>query len=525
MKEAGAYLVTAQMDGGNASRVILWVADAVLVKKPLLDQTLYYLADAVTGTPLPNVKLDLFGYQQEWSSNHFTITTATATKTTDANGLALTSPTEQPQRYSWVATATSNHHLAYLGFSGVWFNNGYDQEYNATRTFVITDRPVYRPQQTVKFKFWVNQAQYDREGKSPYAGQQFTVRITDPKREKVQEQTLTADQYGGFQGEFPIAQDATLGMYGIAIVTPNTIGGYGSFRVEEYKKPEFEVTVDAPKDPVMLGDTVTATVKANYYFGAPVTNATVHYKVLRTSYSANWYPTDRWDWFYGRGYWWYAPDYAWYPGWRDWGCPHPIFAWWGYYAQPQPELVLDDEASIGADGTLAIQIDTSLAKAMQADTDHRYEITAEVTDASRRVIVGKARYWWRANRSRSMPGWIAGTTRWAIPCRRSFSAQTLDNKPVQGKGSLTLLSISYQPAPTASCSRSSMRVQHWTLNPDARGTAQVKIHAARAGQYRLKYLVTDVYGRQIEGGYVFVVRGAGLQRRRLPLQRPGATHR
>ena len=66
LKEAGAYLLTAKMAGGNESRVILWVADAVIVKKPLEQQTLYYLADAVTGKPLPGVPLDLFGYQQEW---------------------------------------------------------------------------------------------------------------------------------------------------------------------------------------------------------------------------------------------------------------------------------------------------------------------------------------------------------------------------------------------------------------------------------------------------------------------------
>ncbi len=284
----------------------------------------------------------------------------------------------------------------------------------------------------------------------------------------------------------------------------------GSFRVEEYKKPEFEVTVDAPKDPVMLGDTVTATVKANYYFGAPVTNATVHYKVLRTSYSATWYPTDRWDWFYGRGYWWYAPDYAWYPGWRAWGCPHPIFAWWGYYAQPQPELVLDDEASIGADGTLAIQIDTSLAKAMQADTDHRYEITAEVTDASRRVITGTGTVL-VARKPFKVYAWVdRGHYQVGDTVQASFSAQTLDNKPVQGKGSLNLLSISYQPGANGELQPVEHALQHWTLNPDAHGTAQIKIHAAKAGQYRLKYLVTDAFGRQLEGGYVFVVRGQGF---------------
>ena len=51
--------------------------------------------------------------------------------------------------------------------------------------------------------------------------------------------------------------------------------GGGSFRVEEYKKPEFEVTVDAPTEPVMLGEKITAKIRAKYYFGSPVTNATV----------------------------------------------------------------------------------------------------------------------------------------------------------------------------------------------------------------------------------------------------------
>ena len=67
-------------------------------------------------------------------------------------------------------------------------------------------------------------------------------------------------------------------------------------------------------------------IKAKYYFGAPVTEAKVKYKVLRYDYSANWYPIGIWDWFYEPGYWWFAYDYHWYPGWRDWGCwrPHSL---------------------------------------------------------------------------------------------------------------------------------------------------------------------------------------------------------
>ena len=66
----------------------------------------------------------------------------------------------------------------------------------------------------------------------------------------------------------------------------------------------------------MLGEKITATIKAKYYFGSPVTKAKVKYKVNRTSYDERWYPVGPWDWLYGPGYWWFAYDYDWYPGWR-----------------------------------------------------------------------------------------------------------------------------------------------------------------------------------------------------------------
>ena len=84
---------------------------------------------------------------------------------------------------------------------------------------------------------------------------------------------------------------------------------------------------------------VAATIKAKYYFGAPVTQAKVKYKVLRTSHSDTWYPRGVWDWFYGKGYWWFACDYAWYPGWFEWGCRRPFPIWWHRQNDP-PEVVL-----------------------------------------------------------------------------------------------------------------------------------------------------------------------------------------
>ena len=91
----------------------------------------------------------------------------------------------------------------------------YDADYNQTKVFTITDRPVYRPEQTVKYKFWVGYAKYDQPDEaSAFAGQSFPVEIHNPKGEKV----LAEDEEGRRRTAASTASrscptDATLGVY------------------------------------------------------------------------------------------------------------------------------------------------------------------------------------------------------------------------------------------------------------------------------------------------------------------------
>jgi len=508
LQKAGAYLLTAQMADGNVSRIIVWLSDTVIAKKQLNGETLYYIADAVTGEPIPKAQLEFFGYEQKQvpkTRNRFQITTKQFAEFTDENGFVTPGEKRQPRDYAWLVTArTEKGRFAYFGFDRIWHGKYYDQQYNQTKVFTITDRPVYRPDQKVNFKFWVRHAQYDQDDNSAFAHQQFTVQIHDGKGEKVFEQQLESDDYGGITGEYALPKDATLGVYQLMIVGR----GGSSFRVEEYKKPEFEVTVEAPDKPVMLGEKISAKVKANYYFGAPVANGTVKYKVLRSSYDKHWYPRGRWDWFYGPGYWWFAYDYNWYPGWKDWGCERPIGWWWPVHRDP-PEVVLENEVEIGPDGTVDIEIDTALAKEIHGDEDHRYEITAEVVDESRRTIVGKGEVL-VARKPFKVFTWVnRGYYRVGDDITANFSAHTLDEKPVQGTGKLTLYRVEYddnqQPVETVEAT--------WDLDTDAQGQAQHQFAASRAGQFRLSYKLTDAAGHTIEGAYVFIVRGQGFDGR------------
>lgn len=508
LQQAGAYLVKATMEGGNTSQIVLWLADTVLLKKPVVGGAYYFAADAITGKPVAKANLEFFGFQQRFvpQANRHVIDTANFAEFTDADGQYTQKFEPQREHFQWLATArTRQGRLAFLGFANVWNSPSPDEQFGGAKPFVITDRPVYRPNQKVKFKFWVREAKYaEEDAPSPFANQAFNVEIHDPKGDKVFEKQFTSDNYGGFDGEFDLPKEATLGVYQAFLVN-GPVGGGGYFRVEEYKKPEFEVEVVAPAEPVMLGEKIAATIEAKYYFGSPVTKARVKYKVLRSSYAQSWYPIAPWDWFYGAGYWWFGYDSDWYPGFREWGCRRPIPWWYGDRGAP-PEIVSQAEVDIGADGTAPVEIDTALAKEIHGDQDHRYRIVAEVVDESRRTIVGEGEVKVARAPFKTFVWVDRGHYRVGDTVSASIDAHTLNLQPVQGKGVLKLLRIAYDdqrnPVETP--------VEEIALDTNELGQASHKFKASAAGQYRLAYTLADAAGHAIEGGCLFTVMGAGV---------------
>jgi uncharacterized protein YfaS (alpha-2-macroglobulin family) len=506
LQRAGAYLVEAQLEGGNTTRIILWVNDAVIVQKPLDGRSWYYTADAATGAPLPGATLEFFGYRQEptdWQKivgRRYHVLTKAYTAVTDADGQVVPPPEALDGAYTWIVTATAGGRLAWRGWASVWRNRIYDAEYNETKVYTITDRPVYRPDQSVKYKLWARNARYDEEGPSAHAGRTLTLVLANPRGETVLEKQVLADEYGGVAGEYALPRDAALGIWHF------TLSGWGggTFRVEEYKKPEFEVTVEAPEAPAALGEKIVATVRARYYFGAPVADAKVVFKVRRTPHAARWYPPGLWDWCFGPGYWWFAPDYTWYPGWSRWGVMRPLPFWWPQPSAP-PELVAEQEGRIGEDGTVRVEIDTALALALHGDKDHRYEIVAEVTDRSRRTIVGTGEVI-VARRPFAVWAWVdRGHYRAGETVQADFLAQTVDRKPVAGDATAALHRVRYVKGEAVETA-----VQHWKLRTDAEGRAHLQVKAAEAGQYRIACTVRDARGRSAEGGYLFTVAGPGF---------------
>jgi hypothetical protein len=513
----GAYVVTGRAADGNETRAVLWIADTVILRKSLAnDDHSQWVAvlDAESGQPIAGANLEFFGWHQRYNDarkggRRVDFLTTSHTMTTDADGFALPPMSVYRQGNVWwqtiIVARTADGRFAFSGFERVWWGRSGDSA-PQVKPYGITDRPVYRPAQTVKFKVWVAKADYGGPDESPWAGRKVGVVIRNPKGEDISDKTYVADAFGGIDADLELVADAPLGVYSLQVRLSNIgLRGACSFRVEEYKKPEFEVAVKAPEKPVALGERIEATVTATYTFGAPVAQGKAKIKVTRTANEATWWPVHPWDWLYGAGYAWFGYDYDWYPGWARWGLCRPVPSWW-WRPTPPPEVVLEMERPLEADGTVKVAFDTALAKALYGSTDHRYSITAEVTDASRRTITGQGQVLVAREPFRAYVWTDRTICRAGDDVVASVKAQTPDGQPVRGVAELTLYRVvSYD----AEGLPKEEKIRGWKVGIGETGEAQQTFAASRKGQYRIVARVTDGEKHVQEGGQVFTVRGDG----------------
>ena len=523
LPKAGAWWVQAQMQDGNNTRMVLWLADLAIVEKQTEAGTLVFVADAVTGAPVARTDLQFLGWGFQYRNQRAHIDISRFADRTDANGLCTPRLNQQQLQLQWLITAKSpDGRTAFSGFSSLWVPRSIEPlAWGPVKVYAITDRPVYRPGHNVNYSLWIRRPQFTGD-QNEWDDQPVWIQIRNPRGEVVSEQQQQTDGRGSIAGQYQLPADALLGDWSV-VVSGNTktvrqiqengqireitetvrqeLGG-GSFVVEEYRKPEFEVTLKAPEKPVQLGEKFTATVHADYYFGAPVAGARLHYRVERKKKQERWFPAARWDWLYAQGYWWYTSDYSWYPGFQNWGCLPPIRPWWNWNPDP-PEIVSEGDALLNADGTFRLEIDSAMALASHGDSDHIYEITAEVVDQSRRKVSGTGSVIAARNPFQVFAWMNRGHYQTGAAAELHFQARTPDGQPVAGTAQLRLLSVSWdqnqQPV--------EQEVQSWQAKTAADGSGSLRLNLPQSGQFRASVMITDAAGRQQEGAVVFFVRG------------------
>jgi uncharacterized protein YfaS (alpha-2-macroglobulin family) len=155
----------------------------------------------------------------------------------------------------------------------------YEEDYTV---YLHTDRPLYRPGQDVNFRGILR----NKDGVDytlPSAGTAVHVRITNSVGDIVYEQNLTVDEFGAFNDTLTLDEEASLGYYNIEVQLGDFWSSLG-FQVAEYRKPEFQVTLTPEAEEVIVGDTIRATVDAQFYFGGAVSDAEVSWTVMSGMY-------------------------------------------------------------------------------------------------------------------------------------------------------------------------------------------------------------------------------------------------
>lgn len=271
-------------EGYNPLKHFMVVATANVIVKAAMDNVTIWATNVQTGEPISNAPV--FVYDDAYR--------ILANGTTNAEGIArLDTP---PVSDLYVPRAVVLRSDTDFGIGLTTWTEGIDPwmfgvDYNfypnKYRVYLYTDRPIYRPDQPVYFRGIVREV--DDVIYSVPDMTTVPVRIYDDQGEIIYEQDLPLTPYGTFTGQIDLADDAPLGYYRISVELPSerryvSEGGSVGFSVAEFRVPEFQVEVAPAVDQVVQGDTVQVVVDSTYFFGGPVSNASVDYNVVANPY-------------------------------------------------------------------------------------------------------------------------------------------------------------------------------------------------------------------------------------------------
>jgi len=360
--ESGAYLVEVT-NGTYKAYTVLLVSKSMVVTKTSPGRMLAFTVDRKTGEPVANVKVTL------WRNK-----AVGAQFNTDANGLgeariekkstdAPPSEDGESSDSDWIM-AQDGENVSFVAPYYSSFSLSSDPAADWLG-YVYTDRPVYRPGHTVQFKAVMRKRNGDAVDLP--TEREVRVEVTDAAQSVILRKQLPMSALGTLHGSLDLPANAALGSYSIRVIAGKAVGsggGYGSFEVQEYKKPEYWVKVTPDKPRVLEGSTVTATIEARYFYGEPVANAKVKY-VVHTSPKYYWENEE-------------APEDMPSAGAEGDGGEGGD----SYYGGDQVE---EKEAKLDANGRLVVTIPTRLD---DKKMDVNYRIEARVTDAGNREVSG-----------------------------------------------------------------------------------------------------------------------------------------
>ena len=270
----GAYLmeVTSDNTGIAPQRLLFYVSDlAVMIQQLPDDRHRYVVVNATDGQPVPGAKIVLYDRSYDDKTGKFK-RLIHARMTTDAQGEAYFKNVDGK-----VLIYTSTDKFAPAKDIYLSRARYYEKKDDEVKYQLFTDRAIYRPGQKVHATAVSYIVKKGLDASVPGKSMELKFILRDVNWKQVAEQKATTDEYGTASVDFELPKEGLTGQYSISV--NGTATEY--VRVEEYKRPTFEITFPKVNERYTWGDTVVVKASAKTYAGVPVQGARVEYKVTR----------------------------------------------------------------------------------------------------------------------------------------------------------------------------------------------------------------------------------------------------
>jgi uncharacterized protein YfaS (alpha-2-macroglobulin family) len=497
--------------GSPTLAVTMVVSDLVLQMRSgdgRLDVT---VVRGVGSAPVPGATVELYAMDREKGDRQLA-----AAQKTDAQGTTTLSSGGRSGPYALVVRSGGD---VLVRSQAVYLGTPPRPESEGRSSFIYTDRSVYRPGQTIAWKVVAYAGDRKAGALRVEAGRDVEMTLRDANGEVVAKTQARTNAFGSAAGQLTVPTGRLLGGWTLgSSIGPVQVG----VRVEEYKRPTFEVTLKDPATPLRLGKKAPLSGEARYYFGAPVTAGRVRWRVVREPV----YP-----------YWWW-------------------WTWRGDHGQEGAHTVATGESAVDADGGFALEFLPEADERVGRGLSYLYHVTADLTDdggetrsAARSFRIGFASV---EATIVSEHGYVAA----GAPAALSVVRTTLDGAAAEGSGRWRLVALVQPDATHAPADLPRARAtaaaasdvvtpgdllrERWSTDYDpaaemhrwadgrelaagelthaaSDGTAKLTLPPLEPGAYRIRYETTDAFGDKAEAFKEFVVAGDGKGETTAPL--------
>lgn len=449
-----------------------------LVLKQAQSEALVWATDLATGEPVARLPISLYRASK----------TIETSGSTDRDGLYLATDLANIDQWedAFAVAGTpgdAKFAVAYNSWdSGIQpWDFDLNSQYGTSSMvgYLYTDRPIYRPGQTVHFKGIIRRDD-DADYAIPTDVRTLEVRVTDPQGREVYREAVPVNDMGTFSDELLLGEEAPLGGYYLQLQDEVFEFYEGtSFRVAEYRKPDFEIAIETDDVDTLDGDTLGVDVAASYYFGGPVANAALTWNVLSAPF----------DFTYRCPEGTVCPNYSW----SDYDASEDYGEFYGSYGR----LVASGTTTTDAQGNASFRVSANIAEEISSRT---FTIEASITDingqeVSQRTIATIHRGSFYIGLAAEQTVAEAGR-----PQRVEILTADRDSQPAPGVG-VEVVMMERQWLSVREESESGYAYWTWTAEDtpvytttvvsDRNGKAEVSFVPERSGTYRVRASARD----------------------------------